>query len=135
MGRALQSIVSDERQRFEVLNSSIMLGNVTEQGTWVKRWLLRSSLSLSDRLIAFSCAKAIFFRSSYAVLEWFKNRGMMLGLTRLCQQIAADTVLHAEFACAVLSYRGEKTPAGTVRKLVQEAVDVEMRFIRGEWRV
>lgn len=96
---------------------------------------MRSSSTLSERLVAFVCAKAIFFQSCHAVSQWFKYRGLLPGLVRLCERIAGDAILHAEFACSVLAHRAELPPQGTVCEMVEEAVNIETRFIRGERRL
>ncbi|KAJ3522410.1 hypothetical protein NMY22_g11903 [Coprinellus aureogranulatus] len=129
LSRALESVVKDRRQRFEVLNLCVMHGNLAEHTRWVRKWLQRSAVTYGERLVAYACSKAIFFRSSFAVMESMQVRGIMPGLRQLAERMVRDTTLHGEFACLVWKHREDIPLPSIVHKMVGEAVKIEIKFI------
>lgn len=99
---------------------------------WARKWLQGETLSISERLTALVFAKAIFFHSGYAIIEWFKQRNKLPGLSNLINLIAGDAVLHAEFACTLLKELDDLPDTVMVHNLVNDAVKIEVRFIRGK---
>lgn len=109
-----------------------MLTSVAEQDKWAARWLQSESLSYSERLVTFVLAKSIFFHSGYAVIEWFKKKGRMPGLSSLINLLGEDGALHSEFACLLLKGQEDLPEVDFVHTMVAEAVGVEVGFIRGK---
>lgn len=135
ISRAFQRIVPNPRQRQDALNSTIMLASTAEQGRWAAKWLRGQTFSLSERLIALVVAKAIFFHSSFAVIEWFQQRGNLPGLSTLISLIARDMVLHAEFACTVVDDYNDHVDAVFIHNMLDEAIKIEHGFMRGGFNI
>lgn len=87
------------------------------------------NLPLNERLVAYACVEGILFSASFAVIFYFKKRGMMPGLTLSNEFIARDEGLHSQFS--VLVYKTfEELPHETITEIVKESVDAEIQFVR-----
>lgn len=129
----LQSLIQDERQRRDILNSSSSTPSIADKNEWARRWIQRQTSSFGERLVAFACVEGIFFQSSFAIIYWFKQKGKMPGLSHSNDLISRDEALHTEFACLMLSHLEEAPPSEIVATtIVREAVSIEVRFIQGE---
>ena len=78
--------------------------------------------------------EGVFFSSSFAVIFWFKKRGLLPGLTLSNEYISRDEGLHTEFACLLHNeyFADQKLDEGVVKEIFLEAVDIEKEFIRDE---
>ncbi|XP_055339276.1 uncharacterized protein LOC129588885 [Paramacrobiotus metropolitanus] len=62
------------------------------------------------------------------VVFWFKNRGILPGLTFSNELIARDESQHVEFACWLYGQLNNKLSTEAVYAIVEEAVEIESRF-------
>ena len=124
----IDELVKDPKEKtatFEAIESMPCVG---KKADWATRWL-RSDKQFCERLVAFACVEGIFFSSSFCAIYWLKKRGLMPGLTFSNELIARDEGLHRDFACALHEELQEKTSPEVVRRIVQEAVEVEHAFV------
>jgi len=91
-----------------------------------------------ERLVAFACAEGISFSSSFAGIFYFKKKGVLPGLVLSNKFISRDEGLHRDFgleAVKVLKTQGHVIEDETVYKIVDEAVQVELDFVRDSLQV
>ncbi|XP_055332322.1 uncharacterized protein LOC129584229 [Paramacrobiotus metropolitanus] len=118
---------SEEKQR--LLQAIINNSNVMEKAEWAAQYIRDKERSFGERLIAFACVEMIFFCGAFAVIFWFKGRGILPGLTYSNELIARDESQHVEFACWLyLGLVKFKIPPEVIYELVLEAVEIECRF-------
>ena len=83
-------------------------------------------------MVAFAAVEGIFFSASFCAIFWLKKSGLMPGLTFSNELISRDEGLHCEFAVLVLlCLPADQQPSRErITKIIREAVEVEMRFVR-----
>lgn len=113
------------------LDSALQVSTVGLKNAWAKRWMDVDGRTFGERLIAFACVEGIFFSSSFAVVFWFKSRGLLPGLTFSNDLISRDEGLHTEFACELLRLFDERPSQIVVHTIVSEAVEIEALFAKG----
>lgn len=86
-------------------------------------------IGLNKRLVAYACVEGILFSASFAVIYFFKKRGVLHGLTSANEFIARDEGLHATFSCLVYKTHTEPLPEEEVVEVVREAVLAEHAFV------
>jgi len=90
------------------------------------------SKNFAERIVAFACVEGIFFSASFCAIYWLKKRGVMPGLTFSNELISRDEGLHTDFAAHL--YRDlipeDQKQHDVTRNILQQAVDVELNFVR-----
>jgi ribonucleotide reductase beta subunit family protein with ferritin-like domain len=76
---------------------------VREKANWAQRFTASAEASFAKRLVAFAVVEGIFFTSSFAIIAFFKQKGILPALTFSNELIRRDEGLHRDFAC--LLYR------------------------------
>ena len=89
-----------------------------------------SASPLCDRLVAFSAVEGILFSASFAVIYWYKDKGLFPGLVSSNEFISRDEALHTDFAVAIHSHLVEQTKGSKIAKIIKEAVDAECMFVK-----
>jgi ribonucleotide reductase beta subunit family protein with ferritin-like domain len=102
---------------------------VKKKADWALQWIDSEDADFGTRLLAFACVEGIFFSGAFCAIFWFKQRGIMPGLTLSNEFIARDEGLHTEFACLLYSKIVNRLPKQKVHKMVREAVKIEKHFI------
>jgi ribonucleotide reductase beta subunit family protein with ferritin-like domain len=125
----LDTYVDDEVEKTHLFRAIHTIPSVQEKALWAQKWI-NSSDSFATRLLAFGCVEGIFFSGSFCCIYWLKERGILPGLCKSNQFIAADEGLHCDF-CVLLytKYIQNKLPVETVHAIVSEAVAIEKSFI------
>ncbi len=121
--------VVDQGALFHGIESFPSIRNKTD---WALRWLNAEECTFAERLVAFACVEGIFFSSSFCSIFWLKTRHyQMTGLFTSNEFISRDEGLHRDFACFLYTNRlRHRLPQDTVRRIVGEAVDTEIQFVR-----
>ena len=127
----LDTFLPPNLDKTNFLDHALQLTTVGLKNTWAKHWMDVDGRSFGERLVAFACVEGIFFSSSFAIVFWFKSRGLLPGLTFSNDLISRDEGLHTEFACELLRLFDEKPPQWVVHTIVAEAADIEVRFAKG----
>jgi ribonucleoside-diphosphate reductase beta chain len=73
--------------------------------------------------------EGIFFSGAFCAIFWFKQRGLMPGLTLSNEFIARDEGIHTDFACLLYGKIANRLSKQKVHKMVREAVKIEKHFI------
>merc|ERR1712039_74346 len=123
------TLIQDPQEQLRLFNAIETVACVKKKAAWALKWI-DSSVTFSERLIAFACIEGIFFSGSFCAIFWLKKRGLMPGLTFSNELISRDEGLHTEFACML--YRElliHKLPSKRVLEIVTQAVDIELEFV------
>lgn len=135
MGRAdrFQNLSADIQQ----LIKHAATKNVSDP---LNAWINAECPTFGERLIAFVCVEAIFFSTSFAVVFWFKKRGLLPGVCAANELISRDEGQHHGFGAMLLAKLEGLARAGdplgeivsSERKLeiVQSCVELEKQFVR-----
>lgn len=102
---------------------------VKRKADWALNWTNSAAASFSERIVAYACVEGIFFSGSFAAIFWLKKRGLMPGLTFSNELISRDEGLHTDFACLMFKHLKHKPSKEHVRKIVAEAVEIEVEFL------
>jgi len=103
---------------------------IREKARWALTWCDRDKASFAERLVAFAIVEGIFFSGSFCAIFWLKKRGIMPGLAFSNELISRDEGLHCDFACLLYSKLVAKLSKEKVEEIVDEAVQIECRFIK-----
>lgn len=103
-------------------------------------WINAECPTFGERLVAFVCVEAIFFSTSFAVIFWFKKRGLLPGICAANELISRDEGQHHGFGALLLAKLealaiegdplGEIVPPARKLEIVQSCVELEKQFVR-----
>ena len=122
----LQTVIRDEKERlriFHLVESSPALAKKIE---WMKKYL-DPSIPLPLRLVAYACTEGIFFSSAFCGIFWLKVKNLCPGIVSGNEFVSRDEGLHASFA-VVLSKKLDRQDEDDVKKIIREAVELEINF-------
>lgn len=105
---------------------------VRDKAQWSTKWIADQESPFGLRLVAFAVVEGIFFSGSFAAIFWLRKRGLMPGLAFANELISRDEGLHTDFACMLFSHIKHRPTEEVVKEIVEEAVNIEKRFITGE---
>jgi ribonucleoside-diphosphate reductase beta chain len=125
----LDVLVKDNDTKQRLLHSTVEIPTIKAKADWAHKWI--ETGNWVQRLIAFAIVEGIFFSGSFCSIFWLKKRGLMRGLCISNEFISRDEGMHRDLACLVYStYVEHKLPNHVLKKMIQEAVQVEQAFIR-----
>lgn len=97
-------------------------------------WVHAKTPTFGERLVAFVCVEAIFFSTSFAVIFWFKKRGLLPGICFANELINKDEGMHQDFGVAMvheLKAMGLPVPSKErIFEIVTSFVELEKQFVR-----
>ncbi|MAF94030.1 ribonucleoside-diphosphate reductase [Candidatus Woesearchaeota archaeon] len=125
----IDTYIDDEREKDHLFKALETVPSVKKKGEWAMRWLSRKRGSFAERLIAFAAVEGIFFSGSFCAIFWLKKRGLMPGLTFSNELISRDEGLHCDFACLLHSKLIRGAGENVIRRIIAEAVDIEIEFV------
>jgi ribonucleotide reductase beta subunit family protein with ferritin-like domain len=124
----IDTYISDPAERETLFGAVDAIPVVRRKAEWAMKWI-SSATSFAERLVAFACVEGIFFSGSFCAIFWLKKRGLMPGLTFSNELISRDEGLHTDFACLLHSLLVERAAPEVIRRIVDEAVDIELEFV------
>merc|ERR1711920_1174423 len=124
----INTLIQDPQEQLWLFNAIKTVACVKKKAAWALRWI-DSSVSFSERLIAFACVEGIFFSGSFCAIFWLKKRGLMPGLTFSNELISRDEGLHTEFACLMFKYLHNKPSEQRIKEIIIDAVRIEQEFL------
>lgn len=125
----IDTYVKDAREKERLFNAVDNFPAIREKAEWGMKWIMDKEAPFSQRLIAFAIVEGIFFSASFCAIFWLRERGLLPGLSFANQLISRDESLHTEFACILYNKIVNRLDAKIVKNMIEEAVDIEMRFI------
>jgi len=103
-------------------------------------WISAECPTFGERLVAFVCVEAIFFSTSFAVIFWFKKRGLLPGICAANELISRDEGQHHGFGALLLAKLvalwkagdplGEMVRPERILEIVTSCVELEKQFVR-----
>jgi ribonucleotide reductase beta subunit family protein with ferritin-like domain len=127
--RLIDAYIQDKAEKLDVLHSIRTMPFVEKKAKWAMQWMSGDEADFATRLIAFAAVEGIFFSGAFCSIFWFKQRGIMAGLTVSNEFISRDEGLHTDFACLLYSKIVNRISKTKVYKLIKEAVRIEKEFI------
>ena len=115
-------------ERIEFGNVSNGFFELCQKADWALNWI--DNGSFAERLVAFAAVEGIFFSGSFCSIFWLKKRGLMPGLSFSNELISRDEGMHCDFACLLYNdHLVNKLSKETVRKIIEDAVEIEKEFV------
>lgn len=127
--RLIDAYIQDKSEKLDILRSIRTMPFVEKKAKWAMQWMSGEDADFATRLIAFAAVEGIFFSGAFCSIFWFKQRGIMPGLTVSNEFISRDEGLHTDFACLLYSKIVNRLSKTKVHKLIKEAVRIEKEFI------
>ena len=133
-GLLLDYYIEDATEKEALFEAISTVPCIAKKAQWALKYIGEDS-SFATRLVAFACVEGIFFSASFCAIFWLKKRGMLPGLTFSNELISRDEALHTAFACHLYSKEiDERLSNEQVLKIVKDAVDIEIDFVRDSLR-
>lgn len=141
MGRANRFQNLPEDIQALIKSSAQVCDGFTEENlNKLSAWIDAECPTFGERLVAFICVEAIFFSTSFAVIFWFKKRGLLNGICAANELISRDEGQHHGFGALLLAKLealaragdplGEIVPPERKLEIVKSCVELEKRFVR-----
>lgn len=127
--RLIEALISDKKERIKILQSIRTMPFVARKAQWAMNYMDSKRANFATRMMAFAVVEGVFFSGAFCAIYWFKQRGIMHGLTTSNELISRDEGLHTEFACLIYSKIINKLTIAEAHSLIREAVEIEQEFI------
>ena len=127
--RLIDTYIEDKVEKLEILRSIRTMAFVEKKAKWALSWMQGSEANFATRLMAFAAVEGIFFSGAFCSIFWFKQRGILPGLTSSNEFISRDEGVHTDFACLLYSKLVNRLSKTKAHKLIREAVKIEKEFI------
>lgn len=127
--RLIDTYIEDKAEKLDILRSIRTMPFVEKKAKWALSWMQGSEASFATRLMAFAAVEGIFFSGAFCSIFWFKQRGILPGLTSSNEFISRDEGVHTDFACLLYSKLVNRLSKTKAHKLIREAVKIEKEFI------
>lgn len=121
-------------------NTADALGTTDPDYEYIMEWINAECPTFGERLVAFVCVEAIFFSTSFAVIFYFKKRGLLPGVCFANELIARDEGMHHQFGTELVlrlaadaragNPLGEIVPPERILEIVRSCVELEQAFVR-----
>ena len=125
----IDTYIKDNDEKEAIFNSIENIPSVAKKAAWAYKWIQDKDINFATRLIAFAIVEGIFFSGSFCAIYWFKKRGLLPALTFSNELISKDEGMHCEFATLLYSKIKNRVEETTVKKIFEEAVNIEKEFI------
>ena len=126
--RLIDTYITDRKEKLSILRSITTMPYVEKKAEWALKWLDRKA-SFASRLMAYAIVEGVFFSGAFCAIFYFKERGVLPGLTLSNEFISRDEGLHTDFACLLYSKLQQPLDATEATQLMREAVEIEKAFI------
>jgi ribonucleoside-diphosphate reductase beta chain len=125
----IDTYVRDQAEKARLFNAVENFPAIREKAQWGMKWIQDREASFAQRLVAFAIVEGLFFSASFCAIFWMRKRNLLPGLSFANQLISRDEGMHTEFACLLYSKLINQLPVAAVHAMIEEAVDIETRFI------
>jgi ribonucleotide reductase beta subunit family protein with ferritin-like domain len=126
--RLIEAYVPDTEEQATMFAAIRTMPSVGAKAEWALKWMAADA-PFATRVVAFAAVEGIFFSGSFAAIFWFKQRGLLPGLTFSNELISRDEGLHTDFACLLHSQLQSPADEETVHEIIKSAVVVEKAFL------
>lgn len=125
----------------ELIESASNTECVKRKIEFMEKWML-ADRPRYQRLVAFACAEGIFFSTLFAVIFWFRSKGMFPNFILANELIANDESLHRDFGAYLFGQeltqlleeaKDKEGVAEEIRKsvyeIIKESIEIEDLFV------
>ncbi len=123
-GMFIASIIPDEKDQKRVFGMVNDLPCVKAKAEFMKKYI-QSYKSRAHRDVAAACSERIFFVTLFAIIFYFRNKGVFPSFVFGNEQVSKDETLHGDFYCDRAKRLG-LPPLAEVQEIVDEAVQIEI---------
>lgn len=124
----ITSLIPDAKRQKEIFEMINSLDCVKRKADYIKSYTL-SYESKAMRWFRSAIGEGVFFVSLFAIIFYFRSKGIMNNLIKMNQLISADEFLHRNYACKQVVELGGISREDAV-KLIEEAVNIEVDHCR-----
>ena len=125
----IETYIQDPHQKNRLFTALENFPCIRKKADWAIKWIEDDNSDFATRLVAFACVEGIFFSGAFCSIYWLKKRGLLPGLTFSNELISRDEALHVEFAILLYNKLTNKLDSYTLKKIIEEAVEIEKEFI------
>lgn len=126
--KLIVTYIDDPSERDYLLNGIETMPGVMKKARWAEKWL-NKDISFVKRLVAFMIVEHLFFCTSFAAINFIREKGVMPGLCFANEYISRDESLHVDFAIHLYNnYVVGKLDQIEMNELINEAVEIEKYF-------
>ena len=121
------AILSDKEKKesFECLKNFPV---IKEMKDWIDKEILNAPFE--NRILLMISIEGIFFTEKFAIINSFKQRNLLNGLTTYNDFISRDEIKHVDFNCTLITGGYIKRPdEKTVHSIFKQAVNLSHKFI------
>ena len=126
--RLIDTYITDPVEKLSILRSITTQPYINNKAAWALKWLSKDA-SFASRLMAYAIVEGVFFSGAFCAIFYFKQRGILPGLTLSNEFISRDEGLHTDFACLLYSKLQSKLTQQQAHDLMDEALKIEKAFI------
>jgi len=126
----IQTYIKDPIEQSRILRSIQTIPIIKKKADWVMKWMDPTTVSLAERLVAFTCLEGVQFSGSFCAIYWLKKRSMFPGLSFANALISRDEGLHCQGSIMIYNHLEKKLPVERVHEIFKDAVDMEIEFTK-----
>ena len=125
----VDNIIDDRETKDKLFNAVEYFPSIAQKTNWIQRWTTKDT-TFAERLLAFVVVEGIFFSASFCSIYFFKQRGLMPGLTTSNEYISRDEGLHTMFGILLFKRKNKvnRLSQSRVEEIIKSAVEMEKDF-------
>jgi ribonucleoside-diphosphate reductase subunit M2 len=134
-GMTIMTYVPNEDEQKKIFEMCESLPCVKRKVDWINKYLFSESPKLY-RLAAFAAAEGVFFSVLFAIIFWFRSKGILQNFIFMNEQISKDEGLHRDYGCYLFRKELTKGPEYVpetwkedVTKILDDALEIEIEFL------
>ena len=104
-GQLIETLIEDRSEQHALFHATKKNDAVQMLSRWALDWTDDKRATFGERLVAFACVEGILFSGPFAIIFYFKTRGLLPGLCKSNEFIARDEAQHMRFACFLFKDR------------------------------
>jgi len=128
-GRFIKMFAKDVENEKRIFNMVNDVPCVRRKANFIKKYI-DADIAPCLFNLAQACAEGIFFVSLFAIIFIFRRLGGMEAFIFANEQIQKDETTHRDYYCAKAEENGIKNYFKEALQIIEEAVDVEIEFIK-----
>ena len=132
-GQLIETLIKDRSEQHALFHATKKNDAVQMLSQWALNWTDDKRATFGERLVAFACVEGILFSGPFAIIFYFKTRGLLPGLCKSNEFIARDEAQHMRFACFLFKDRllpSQRPSTERVYEIVRSCVDAERVFVK-----
>ena len=125
----IDSFIKEQAEKDRLFNAIKEIPVISDKADWVMAFM-NPSRPFAERLLGFICCEGLLFASSFASIDYFKQKNVLPALAFSNTLIARDEAHHQQFGEALYRLLKYPLPAERALEIVKGAVEVEENFTR-----